>query len=43
MLYMNDGQATQLRPYEDHLRRWIQGADLVAELDTGPFTATVSG
>jgi hypothetical protein len=42
MLFMMAGQPAQLRPYGDHLKRWTKGAELVAEPETGPFTAQLS-
>jgi hypothetical protein len=39
MLYMSTGQATQLRAYEDHLKRWVPGAELVTEPQPTPFDA----
>lgn len=42
MLYMTARQAAQLRRYENHLQRWIRGADLVTGPETGPFIARLS-
>lgn len=42
ILYMPARKAAQLSVYEDHLQRWIRGAELVTGPETGPFIARVS-